>query len=203
MTNLFDISNKHLQLLKELEDIIDTINEDEELEVVAENTLKDLEINEQELKDKIEAYYYFIKQQEGNIQLLKDEQERLSNKAKAKENLIKRLKKSVDDALRTFGTKTDKGNYKLKTDKLSVWNVFHKPVVLDDDFYHKDYMNFKVKRSFNHDEMVLLTEFMQNKGVAIDLDTLPNSKAIKQALQSNEDIPGARLDMNASYVRFK
>ncbi len=203
MANLFDISTKYVQLVQELEDVMATIEPDEDLEVVAEETLKKLQINEEEVKDKIEAYYYFIKQQEGEINLLKDEQARLGDKVKSKENLIKRLKKSVDDALRLFGQQTDKGNYKLKTDKLSVWNVFHKPVNLSENFYHHNYMNFKIKRSFNHDEVTALQEYLQTKGIIVDLDSTPDVKLIKEDLKTGKDIPGAEIDTNASYVRFK
>ena len=203
MANLFDISSKYVKLLDALESVIDNLGEDELLEEIAEDTIKELEIKEEEVRDKMEAYYYFIKQQEGDIQLLKDEQARLGDKIKTKENIIKRLKDNVNNALKLFGTKTDKGNYKLKTDKLSIWNVFHKPVVLDEGFYQQDYMNFKVKRSFKHNEITGLVEFMNSKGVSVDLDADPDMREIKADLKLGENIPGARIDTEASYVRFK
>jgi len=204
MANLFDISNKYYSLLKKLEDTIELMEEDEVLEDVAEDTIKQLDITETEAKDKIEAYYYFIKQKEADIELLKDEQKRLADKTKSKENLIARLKDRVNEALKLFGEQTPKGNYKLKTDKLSVWNVFHKPVQLDEGFYNENYMNFKIKRSFNHEEVTGLVEYMTKiKGVAIELDSIPNTKLIKEHLNSNKEISGATIDTNASYVRFK
>lgn len=203
MANLFDISNKYFTLLSTLEDTIETLEEDQDIEEVAENTIKHLEITREEANDKIEAYYYFIKQKEGDIQLLKDQQQRLADKVKNKENLIARLKNRVDNALRLFGEQTEKGNYKLKTNNLSVWNVFHKPVLLADDFYHKNYMNFKIKKSFNYNEITEIIEYMRKKDVTIDLDSTPNMKQIKEELKANVEIPGAKIDTNASYVRFK
>ena len=201
MSNLFSINEKYLNLLNQLEDIIETAEDD--IEVVAAEEIKALEITEQEAKDKIEAYYYIIKQKEGEIDLLKDEQQRLKDKVETKNNLISRLKKNVDQALRLYGTKTPKGNYKLQTDKLSVWNVFNKPVVFKDDFYNVNYMRFKLKTNLSDTEKHEIERTLTYLGIKPEFIPEVDKVKLKEDLKNGKPIPGARIDEDAAYVRFK
>lgn len=205
MSNIFDIQQRHLQLLERLEDIIaDTNFEDADLQDVAAETIKALEINEQEAKDKIKAYYYFIKMKEGEINLIDDEVKRLKEKKESKEKLIDRLKGYVDQALRMFGERGDKGNYKLKLDNLSVWNVFHKPVILDDNFFRKEYGLFTIKQKFDAEHIDKVTKILEESGIELEEVLYEvNKTKVKNDLNDGVEIPGARIDKDASYVRFK
>lgn len=78
-------------------------------------------INENELAQKIRAYYFIIKTKEAEINLAKEEQERLNEVKKTKENLIKRLKKTVDQAVEIFGTIKPSGAKGLDLGDLKVW----------------------------------------------------------------------------------
>lgn len=119
--NLFDIAVEYEQYISELED-----NGGELTPELAEK----LNINDSKFKNKILAFYYVIKQKEAEIQLAKDEQQRLSDVRKAKENVIKRIKKLVDYGLDVFGIPKPSGAkgldlgivkvYQKKTESLEV-----------------------------------------------------------------------------------
>lgn len=110
--NVFDIITKYDSLIEAIEE-----NGGEITPELAEQ----LNINANDLRDKIKAYYYIIKQKEADIQLAKDEQQRLSDVRKAKEGVIKRLKKSVDIALEAFGIMKPSGAKGLDLGDLKVW----------------------------------------------------------------------------------
>lgn len=201
MSNLFSINERYLALTNMLEDVIDSLEEDENIEQAGEDIIEGLKVTREEAKEKLEAYYYIIKQKEGEIELLKDEQQRLGDKIKTKGNLIDRLKKSVDDALRLYGERTKSGGYKLKTDRLSIWNVFHKPVVVSEDFNNKHYMKFRIKGRVSDGTRQEIIETFPDE--PIDFQPELDKVSLKNDLKDGKEIPGARLDKDAAYVRFK
>ncbi len=101
MTNIFNIQNELLSILNEIEE-----NEGEltlELE-------EKLNIKQNEFKDKIKSYSNVIKMLESDINLIKEEKNRLSELQKAKEKTIERIKKIIVYAIETFGDTTKSGN---------------------------------------------------------------------------------------------
>ena len=200
MSSLFNIEKKHLQLLQQLEDTIEGMDfETTDLEEGAKDELEALKINEDEAKEKIKSYYFFIKHKEGEMTLIKDEIERLKSLHLSKEKLIKKLKDRVNDALKLFGNKTDTGNYKLDCDNLKVWNVHTKPVVTSDDFNNPEYGSYIIKDSLDKEKLDVLVATVGD----VNYDYKPNKTKIKSDLQSGVEIEGAHIDKDASYVRFK
>lgn len=110
--NVFDITVKYDSLMLQIEEL--------EGEITPELAAQ-LEITEKELAQKVRAYYFVIKTKEAEINLAKEEQERLNNVKKTKENVIKRLKSYVNLAVEAFGTLTPTGNKKLDLGDLKVW----------------------------------------------------------------------------------
>ena len=94
MGNLFDIQAEYFDIISELEELEGEITP--ELE-------ERLKINAKELEFKLKAYYYYVKQNEGNIKTLNDEIERLQNKKVSIENINGRLKEKMKEALLLFG----------------------------------------------------------------------------------------------------
>lgn len=109
---VFSIIQEYDELMNQIEEL--------DGEITPEIASK-LIINENELAQKIRAYYFVIKTKEAEINLAKEEQERLNNVKKTKENLIKRLKKVVDLAVETFGTVKPNGAKGLDLGDLKVW----------------------------------------------------------------------------------
>jgi hypothetical protein len=124
MNSLYNISDKYLQLMREIEEL------EGELTPELEEQLK---ITEQECEDKIKSYHHIIKNNEGDIQLIKDEKERLSKLANTKENLIKRLKNKILDACQLFGYDGKSGNKKIDYDTLKVYTVNKDKIEVDEE----------------------------------------------------------------------
>ena len=201
MASLFEINENHKYLLTVLEDIM--TETEGEITEDAEAVLKSLEATEKDAKEKIEAYYYYIVEKQGANQLIDDEIQRLQLKKQSNDRVIDKLKQYTNLALESFGEVGKTGNRKIKTDKLSVWNVYHKPLVLDDNFYNEEYMNYRIKKSFTNEEIKAIKEFLNKRGVEIELDSNINKTKLKEVIQSGVSIYGAKIDETASYVRFK
>ena len=110
--NVFDITVEHAAIMAELEE--------NGGELTPELATK-LVINEEDLATKVRAYYHIIKTKEAEIQLAKDEQARLMDVRKVKENVINRLKKNVDLACEEFGVAKPSGVKGLDLGDLKVW----------------------------------------------------------------------------------
>ena len=91
---IFNIIESHYKLMIELEE-----NGGE----LTDGIIDQLEINEKEVEKHIKSFYGIKKTLESEIQIIKDEKERLSNLQKVKENNIERVKKIVAEILKVFG----------------------------------------------------------------------------------------------------
>jgi hypothetical protein len=194
MSNLFEISKKHYDLLIRLEDEI------MEFDAPEQDTIDELNITEAELHAKIEAYYYFIKSREGEIKIIEDEVKRLNDKIKIKETVIERLNKSVIKTLELLGNDTKSGGKQIKTDKLTVWNVYHKPLIVDNTFNDTRFMNYSIKDKFDKDKVEEIELFLNKK---LDTNVSIDKTKLKEAINSGEEFDDARINKDASYVRFK
>lgn len=194
MSSLFNITVEHRNLLIKLEDSI------MENDIPDDGIVEQLNITEQDAKDKIKSYYYFIKIKEGEIELANDEINRLKLAIQKRENLIKRLKDTVNLALETFGTPGKTGNYKIDCENLTVWNVYTKPVILEEEFENPNYGSYKLDGKVDEETKDIIQEQF---GSSIDFKFNPDKKAIKEALLNGKTIEGATIDTKAFYVRFK
>jgi hypothetical protein len=173
MGNLFDIQAEYFDIISELEELEGEITP--ELE-------ERLKINAKELEFKLKAYYYYVKQNEGNIKTLNDEIERLQNKKVSIENINGRLKEKMKEALLLFGNNGKSGNKQLKYDTINIYNVYHKPLILeveDEVFMDSD----KNK------------EFIRTKVI----NTI-DKKAVKEAILKGREIEDCFIDFNANYI---
>lgn len=207
MANIFDISNKWYILLEQLDDKLAEVDFEEGADAHDARTIdliqRELEVTKEDAEQKLEGYYYFIKEKEAEIAAIQDEIARLAGKIKSKENVIERLKTIVDTALRTFGEKTDKGNYKIKTSKVNIWNVFHKPLKVSEKFFVPEYMKFSINNKFDNVQIVKIRELLESSKIEIDERFQIDNTKVKEDLKNGKEIPGAYLDKNAAYVRFK
>lgn len=196
MANIFNISERYYNLLNKLEDEI------MEFDTPTDETIAELNATDEELKDKLEAFYYVIKMKEAEQVTLKDEIERLLDVIRVKQNLIDRLKKITITVLEQFGETTPSGGKKIDTGKLKIWNVYHKPLVLPEDYYNPDYGTFKLTATLNADDVEKIKEFLN-----VDKDNFkftPSKIDIKNAIEEGVEFPeNVYIDKTASYVRFK
>lgn len=152
--NLYDLTQSQLQLLQMIEDGIDVLDT--------------LEANKEAIEDKLEGYAKIIKMMEGNISVIKAEEQRLQKKRSVYENGVERLEKAV------YQSMIDTGNRKVEG-KLFKFSIANNPAsveVLDDSLIPKGY-------------------FVQP---APTLD----KNAIKEELKLGHEVPGVQLKVGES-----
>lgn len=116
MSNIFDIQQNLTSIFEELEE-----NGGE----LTEELYEKLNITEEEFKSKVEAYINVIKSAKNDIELCKQENKRLRDRQKVKENLIDRLSKIIISAVEQFGDTTKTGTKFLDygTGRISIKNT--------------------------------------------------------------------------------
>ena len=184
--NIYQISQELLSIFDELEE-----NEGEltpELE-------KQLNITQEEFRDKIKSYSNAVKMLENDIIDIKAEKTRLNNLQKSKEKTIERLKKIMIDAVKLFGDTTKSGNKYLDygTGKVSIRNT--QVVEVEEDITDRFVNRF----------LTCLRWYQQNN----QLDTItssdvleycnskyPNEEDEEITILSEEDIAQIKADIN-------
>lgn len=115
-TNIFDIQQDLTSIFEELEE-----NGGE----LTEELYEKLNISQEKFKSKVEAYINVIKSAKNDIELCKQENKRLKDRQKVKENLIDKLSKIIISAVEQFGDTTKTGTKFLDygTGRISVKNT--------------------------------------------------------------------------------
>ncbi len=116
MSNIYQISQELLDIFDELEENGGELTP--ELE-------EQLNITQEEFRDKIKSYSNIVKMLENDIIDIKAEKSRLNDLQKSKEKTIERLKKIMIDAVEMFGDTTKSGSKYLDygTGKVSIRNT--------------------------------------------------------------------------------
>lgn len=116
MANIYQISQELLSIFDELEE-----NGGEFTPELEEQ----LNITQEEFRDKIKSYSNVVKMLENDIVDIKAEKARLNDLQKSKEKTIERLKKIMIDAVEMFGDTTKSGSKYLDygTGKVSIRNT--------------------------------------------------------------------------------
>ena len=113
---IFQISNEYLQAIEELDNFCMENETDEVPQYIDEK----LTINKEEMHQKMENYFFYIEQLNGEVQTLKNHIKKMSDKRKAIENKIARLKNYVGNGLELYGDKNKSGNHFFKHDLFKV-----------------------------------------------------------------------------------
>jgi uncharacterized protein YoxC len=168
MGTLYDITGDLLLLQDMLEDSVD----DQVL-------LDTLEAVQGEYEIKLESYCKIIKNLEADMEALKNEAKRLTDKRKLLENNIDRLKKAMFDSMKTTGTTKIKGQlFSVSIQK----NGGKLPVNYDKDNKHiTDHLP---------DNLVIVTE-------------TPALDAIRELLEAGKVVEGFTLGERGESIRIK
>lgn len=130
-----------------------------------------LAINQQELQLKGVNYALVIRQMDGEAEIIDKEIKRLSELKKAKENAVKRMKDTIKGAMELYGIQSIKG----------------------------DLINITLRNNASsvsiEDEAKLPKEYVSEK-----VTTSPDKKAIKSAIESGIEVPGAYLSHSKSLL---
>lgn len=186
MSNIFNIKQELLSIFDELEENGGELTP--ELE-------EQLNITQEEFRDKIKSYSNAVKMLENDIIDIKAEKTRLNDLQKSKEKTIERLKKIMIDAVELFGDTTKSGSKYLDygTGKVSIRNT--QVVEVEEDITDRFVNRF----------LTCLRWYQQNN----QLDTItssdvleycnsksPNEEDEEITILSEEDITQIKADIN-------
>lgn len=186
MSNIFNIKQELLAIFDELEENGGELTP--ELE-------EQLNITQEEFRDKIKSYSNVVKMLENDIIDIKTEKARLNDLQKSKEKTIERLKKIIIDAVELFGDTTKSGSKYLDygTGKVSIRNT--QVVEVEEDITDRFVNRF----------LTCLRWYQQNN----QLDTItssdileycnsksPNEEDEEITILSEEDIAQIKADIN-------
>ncbi len=186
MSNIFNIQEKYLSLLNEIEENDGLLEDGQE---------KELSIVEEELEDKLKSYYYIIKKLEGESKLIDDEIKRLSDAKKVKSNIIARLKTNMRDAVILFGETGKSGNkiidygtikfYTRKNEVLQFSNI--------DNFYNVDYINYKFNENLSVEQFNTILKELNLNSNDIKFNTTIDKRKLKSDLKDKVEVDGVLL----------
>ena len=186
MANIYQIKQELLSIFDELEENGGELTP--ELE-------EQLNITQEEFRDKIKSYSNAVKMLENDIIGIKAEKARLNDLQKSKEKTIERLKKIMIDAVELFGDTTKSGSKYLDygTGKVSIRNT--QVVEVEEDITDRFVNRF----------LTCLRWYQQNN----QLDTItssdvleycnsksPNEEDEEITILSEEDIAQIKADIN-------
>lgn len=206
--NLFDIASEYLNIIEELEE-----NGGE----VTESIENRLNINQNEMEEKLEAYRYVKASMEGEIQTLQDEIDRLQSKINTKNRVIEVLKDRLLYAVRLYGSPTKTGSISYATPKSKFTLVHTKPIVIDEDTdisltnttllpYMKT--NFNIVMPGTVAEALLprlnslFAELNDRSDVKVKTELDLSKTLLKQAIKEGTTFEKIRIDEEAAYIKI-
>lgn len=195
--NIFQLQEEYLYLMQDIEQAEGEITEE-----LAER----LAINKEDFSAKMDAYANIIAQFTGEIAIIDTELERLKGLKTSKENAITRMKAAMNDALKLFGEPGKTGNQTFKTPLHSYWNVYHKPLVIDDDAkVPVDYIGYNLKTQLPHNLMEEVSDTLASysKDYEFTFEDSVKRTELKKAIEGGLTLDGVRIDDKASYLRIK
>lgn len=197
MSNIFDLSLEYIQIMDELEENGGELTDD---------ILDRLNINKDELDDKLENYRKVIAMINGRIETIAKEQERLTAKAKVQANMIEKLKERMKIAVNLYGDVTKTGN-KTYTNGLSKFTVVKThPLYIAPSFEldldNKELLPY-VKGSFvfktSGEDVVNLKSKLTALGISFSEEFAIDKTSLKKALSTLEKKPD--IDANTKKQR--
>ena len=124
MANLYEIDN-HLQCI---------INEIEESGgEVSDETLKELEITQEELNKKLTSYCQVIQVYKNKLEAAKVEKKRINDLQNVRKNVIERMKNYMLDAVQRYGYDGKSGNKVVELDTFKIYTTNKKAIVIDEE----------------------------------------------------------------------
>ncbi len=157
MATLYALTGDLLQIQQMIEDGVDL-----------GDTLESVEL---EIADKLEGYAMVIKNIQSDIDGLKAEEKRLSERRRSLENSVKRMKEAMSSTLELVDD-DDKGKKRVKTDKFSFYFIERASAIVED--VNELPINF------------------------IKTEIKADSKALTEYLKSGNEVKGATLKVSKS-----
>ena len=175
MKSLFSINTDIIELFEQIDAHCQENNTDE----IPEHLADQLSISESDMSEKIENYWFVLKELNGQVDTIKEHVKQMNAKRKAIENRIDSLKSYVGNSVHMFGQENKTGNKFFKSDLFKVTASRSNRLVITDAESVPD----EFKRQ-------VYVEKIDNAG-------------IKKAIQNGQNVDGAIIDDSKINVTFR
>ncbi len=175
MKSLFSINEDILTTFDLIEQFCTENNTDE----IPEHLADQLSISESDMSEKIENYFFVIKELKGQVDTIKEHVKQMNTKRKAIENRIDSLKSYVGHSVQMFGTENKTGNKFFKSDLFKVTASRSSRLVITDsesvpDEFKKEVLSVKI-----------------------------DNAGIKKSILNGQNVDGAMIDDSKINVTFR
>ena len=206
--NLFDIQSEYLEYLEELEQwLLD--NEDVEGEI-PEHIQERLNINKNEVEDKLSNYALWLQQLEGEEATLKAKEEELRKKRKTKEKTVARVRKIMADAVKMYGeinikSKSTASNLPkfIKTEEGKFTFIYQDKLIIDEGNLPLELFEYKIKTGILDSSTHLqIMNLLLKANIEIQTEATPDKDAIKNSIEEGLIPKGVEVNNNDGYIRI-
>jgi hypothetical protein len=186
--NIFNLTEEYLNLISEIEEL------EGELTPELEERLR---INQSNFEYKLRNYRYIILMLNSDINMIKDEIDRLKSISESKLKSIDRLKENMLQAVLLFGADGKSGNKKLEFSDFKLWTTNRESVqILDEDNFNDPlYTAYSTTTKFTKDQLEKIEKDIKS------LDTISKSISktlIKEAIKEGVEVDGAQIVVKPS-----
>lgn len=206
--SLFDIEAEYINTINELEEYF-AENPEADGEI-PEEFLERLEINKDEMGEKLGNYRKAIDIYKYEIEFLDNEIERKQRVKSRKQAQIERLSLLMKQATLRYGNVTGKDgtSRNFKTDDVSVSVRYTRPVEIDDlDAIPNELCNgeLKIKSSYYtvNELNYVLDELKLKHAFTVDISKNPVKASIKEAIEAGNEVPGAYIDTERTMITIR
>lgn len=208
--NLFEIQSEYMEYLDELSRYC----EENETDEIPEEILERLNINKNEVEEKLGNYNLYIAQLAGEAETLKLKEKQYAAKRKARENTIEKLKDLMAQAVKLYGevnlTSKSKATNLPKTISTVEGKytfIYQNKLVADVNIVPEDYVLYDlVVPELTAKEYKAVTELLQSKNILGELNKPATPKLNKDKLEidleEGKEIKGANIDTNNGYIKI-
>jgi hypothetical protein len=211
MKSIFGLQEEYVNIASEMEAHFHETGSDE----LPEHIHDRLVINRNEMAEKLERYKYLIDEWEGDIDTLDKKIKSLILRKGSIAKSVERLKGYISDALELYGEAVVKkgvatGSVRFAGLEFTVTKIRTKPVIVEAaEEIPRELKDFAVSLSgLTWQELLKVQEFIVIKEAQlwdkskVDLIGTPRKKDIKAVIEKGEQVSGARIDEQASYLKF-
>ena len=204
--NLFDIQSEYLEYLEELEEYLLENDTDE----IPEHIQERLEINKNELEDKLSNYRLWLKQLEGEEEILKAEEEILKAKRKTKEKTVARIKGIMAEAVKMYGEVNLKSKSKatntpksVVTDSNKFTFIYQDKLEIDEGVLPVELFEYKIKTDkLDNSTDITICELLSKAGITFTKECTPDKDAIKQSIEEGLIPKGVKVNNDSGYIKI-
>lgn len=194
--NIYQLSEEYMFLMQDVEEAEGELTP--ELE-------ERLQINKEDFQNKMDAYAAIKAMKEGEIGVIDDEINRLTELKASKTRLIEKLKGYMLIALTLWGETGKSGNKKFETTLHKFWNVYHKPLVIDnEEKVPTEFCKYTMSDKLTDLEMEKMCDILASYDIHPTFDSTIDRKELKAYVAGvGETTAYAHIDTKASYIVVK